>query len=169
MRWLVDFFNAHGLGDGVGDLEAHAAHPLDQQVRIAFDKRQRQVAEFAVDAENSLLADAVRSQAHTQVAPDPAVAHALLDGFDDRFFQPLDLMQPFRVVFQHLERPLAELIDDLLRRFFANALEAPGSEIIGNALAVLGQDELITTDLDLLAEARVIGFFALDQQKITLA
>ena len=55
----IDFVYAHGPGDGVGDLETHAAHPLDHQVGIAFDQRQRQVAEFTVDAENRLLADAV--------------------------------------------------------------------------------------------------------------
>ncbi len=80
----VELVDAHGPGDGVGDLEAHAAHLLDQQVGVAFDQRQRQVAEFAVNAEDRLLADAVRGQAHGQVAQDPAVAHALLDGFDDR-------------------------------------------------------------------------------------
>jgi hypothetical protein len=158
--------DAAGTGDGVGDLEAHAAHALDQQVGVALDQRRSQVAEFTVDAENDLLADTERGEAHGQVAQGPAVAHALLDGRHDLFVQSRDLTQPFGSVFQDRERVLAEAVNDLLGRLLADALESPRRKIIDDALAVAGADELETADLDLLAEARVFGFLAIDLQEI---
>ena len=143
-------------GDGVGGKEAEAEDVSAESVWVALDYRYRLVAVCAVDAGGLSHAYAVRLQEDHHV-PDALLGlPGLLDHVAPLLADPIDLHQAAWLVFDHVERVGAELIDNPLRVDFADAADQAAGQETANALDGCGRDADDGLGPELESEAAVV-------------
>jgi hypothetical protein len=147
--------DAEALGDRVGGLEADAPDVGGQPVRLAADHVDRLVPVGLVDPHRQRRGDTNALQED----------HHLLDrllllprtGDHPGALGPKtgDLDQAARLLLDHLQGGLAEVIDDPLGHLGADALDQSRAEVAADALDGGGQHRLVGLDLELAAVLRV--------------
>ena len=154
--------HAHRQGQRVGVGKVHPQLPVHQQIGVAPDDLQGPVAVLAVEGHGQLEGHLMLPQKLQQAAHAHLLPEVLPHGQGPLAGDALDLSEPLRVLLQHRQGLLPELLHHPPGGGGADAPHRAGGQVVKDGLGACGHPPLHRLGLELLPVGGVVHPCPLD-------